>query len=155
MKLDWIGRSHTRVDGAAIVRWATASDSLSRHHAHLLAEAYGDGELYHAESRGEIVALGFVTPSGREIQLMEVAPASRGRGIGRAFAEALMNECRLRGATTVRVQCAPRESAPFWRAMGFSETGESVPDEKDGKLWMGRRLPGAALDPNSPGPGNG
>ena len=52
--------------------------------------------------------------------IMEVAPAWRRRGIGRALAERLIEQSMMADELLLEVECATDVSAPFWAALGFS-----------------------------------
>lgn len=51
--------------------------------------------------------------------VLEVHPAYRGRGIGKAIATELIERARAGGEPLLQIQCAPPSSQPFWESMGF------------------------------------
>lgn len=51
--------------------------------------------------------------------ILEVQPARRRDGIGRAFVEYLLVQSRVDGELLLEIEAAPPSSEPFWRAMGF------------------------------------
>jgi GNAT superfamily N-acetyltransferase len=51
--------------------------------------------------------------------VLEIHPAYRGKGIGRAFVEHLMAMSREQGEPLLEIECAPETSKEFWMAMGF------------------------------------
>lgn len=51
--------------------------------------------------------------------ILEVHPARRRDGIGRAFVEHLLEQSRANGEILLEIEAAPPSSEPFWRAMGF------------------------------------
>ena len=57
--------------------------------------------------------------------LMEfcVYPEFRGRGLGSACAEALLDWCRARGATYFELNCDREDRKRFWSRLGFRENG--------------------------------
>jgi len=76
----------------------------------------------------EVVAVGFVCPDGKpgewRVRGMATAPEQRGRGIGAAILDALVEHARSRGAT--RVWCNARTPAlRLYARAGFEpESGE-------------------------------
>jgi ribosomal protein S18 acetylase RimI-like enzyme len=69
---------------------------------------------------------------------MWVAPAARGRGLGRELAQRVVDWARERGAATVRLDVtdteAARPAAALYRSLGFAETGERNPLDSDPSL---------------------
>jgi len=53
------------------------------------------------------------------IDILEVHPAHRHQGHGRALARHCFNQARLAGAEDITVLCEPNTSVPFWKAIGF------------------------------------
>jgi hypothetical protein len=51
--------------------------------------------------------------------VLEIHPAYRRKGIGRAFVEHLMDMSREQGEPLLEIECAPETSKEFWTAMGF------------------------------------
>ena len=66
--------------------------------------------------------------------ILEVHPARRRDGIGRAFVEYLLEQSRTAGELLLEIEAAPPSSEPFWRAMGF----EFPKDEWEPRI--GRRM---------------
>ena len=85
------------------------------------------GEFLVGDVDGEIVAMGGVVPVDEdtaEIKRMRVDPGHQRRGHGRAILRALEDEARSRGYERIVVTTAVRQdSAPFYRAHGYEETG--------------------------------
>lgn len=97
-----------------------------------LASLAGPVELTVARLGGELVGVvGYVPPRGaREslfpadwalIRMLSVAPAARGRGIGRALTEACLAAARRDGAETIGLHTSPVMAAALalYRSMGF------------------------------------
>lgn len=55
--------------------------------------------------------------------VLEVHPAYRRMGIGRAIASELIERARDDAEPLLRIQCAPPSSQPFWESMGFEVDG--------------------------------
>lgn len=51
--------------------------------------------------------------------VLEIQPAYRRKGIGRAFVEHLMDMSREQGEPLLEIECAPETSKAFWTMMGF------------------------------------
>jgi ribosomal-protein-alanine N-acetyltransferase len=70
-----------------------------------------------------------------EILDVAVAPAWRGRGIGRLLLARAMADCRARGATTVHLEVRPSSSAAvaLYEAFGFVRTGRRKRYYQDGE----------------------
>lgn len=66
--------------------------------------------------------------------ILEVHPARRRDGIGRAFVEYLLEQSRADGELLLEIEAAPPSSEPFWRTMGF----EFPRDEWEPRI--GRRM---------------
>ena len=59
------------------------------------------------------------------IDIMEIKPGERKNGLGLALTEALFNLLRAKGVVVADLQCAPAESEPVWRKMGFVDFPDS------------------------------
>ncbi|HEV8513326.1 MAG TPA: GNAT family N-acetyltransferase [Cyclobacteriaceae bacterium] len=68
-------------------------------------------------------AVGFVCwhESGLKatIDIAEIKPAMRGRGLGKILINQLLGCLKLRNIVVVDLQCAPPSSEPVWRQLGF------------------------------------
>jgi GNAT superfamily N-acetyltransferase len=53
------------------------------------------------------------------IDILEVRPGLRRRGVGRRLVEHCLNRARACGMFGLRIQCMPHSSVPFWKHMGF------------------------------------
>ena len=54
-----------------------------------------------------------------EISILEVKPSHRGKGLGVALANSLIDNFFLKGSKYIEVECTPETSEPFWRKQGF------------------------------------
>lgn len=61
-------------------------------------------------SKGEIYA---------EIDILEIKPEYRRRGVGKLFFEEISKYFKQKGFLAIELFCSPRESEPFWKNMGF------------------------------------
>lgn len=95
----------------------------------VIRKAAHDREIMVARVGGLAVAFlvwGNAFPERGVIDILEVAPQFRERGIGRALylnAEAML---RGRGVTAIRGKCSPASSEAFWRKLGFESDVERV-----------------------------
>ena len=55
------------------------------------------------------------------IDILEVHPGYRRQGHGNALARHCIDLARQADVGEITVQCEPRSSVPFWRAIGFGE----------------------------------
>ncbi len=73
------------------------------------------------------MVVGFVVQNrmtaGSSIDILEVMPQSRGQGFGKILALGAIERLFKSGAEFITVQCAPRESEPFWKSLGFQPNG--------------------------------
>jgi len=78
------------------------------------------------DAAGQAVATARLLPDGH-IGRMAVRKAARGRGIGKAMLEALMQEARKRGDRCVMLN-AQTHAESFYRCFGFAREGEEFMD---------------------------
>lgn len=93
------------------------------------------GRLLLAWVDGEVAGCGALRPLGgdaAEMKRMWVRPAFRGRGLGRAVAEALLQAARAEGYARVRLDTLPvmTEARALYRSLGFVQ----VPPYNDNPL---------------------
>lgn len=71
------------------------------------------------------LSFGFPEPDSAYLGLMVLAPARRGRGLGRAFLQHLETLARNRGSSQLFLAVLEENQAgrAFWQAQGFAETG--------------------------------
>lgn len=93
--------------------------------AHL--ERVGEENVWVAERGGEVVGLAGLIPAEGEPELepLVVTERSRGRGIGRRLAEAVVREARARGARFLRVRPTARnhDALRVFHRLGFDILG--------------------------------
>ena len=73
-------------------------------------------------SKGEIYA---------EIDILEIKPDLRKRGIGEAFFEQISEYFKQKGFLVIKLFCSPRESEKFWKNMGFIKFPDREYSESD------------------------
>ncbi len=105
------------------------------------AYAPPEGRLLLAVEGGEPVACGAlrpIAPSIAELKRMWVRPAFRGRKLGRAIAEALVDAARARGYRSVRLDtlATMQEARALYRSLGFHEIPAYYPNPLPGVLYM-------------------
>lgn len=59
------------------------------------------------------------------IEIVEIKPIYRKKGIGRILTNSLFDFLRDKGVCAVELQCSPETSKPFWISMGFTEFPDS------------------------------
>jgi ribosomal protein S18 acetylase RimI-like enzyme len=95
-------------------------------------------------------ALRPLAPGVAEMRRMWTRPAFRGRGVGRALAEAIVAAAREEGYGALRLETLPgmAEAQALYRSLGFREIPPYVPAAAPGTLFMELGLrPGAASAP--------
>jgi len=121
-------------EGFADLR-AEADAEGHRNMARLEAEITESPEMFTALlaafGAGELLGIGGLTPdpadpSGQRMRRLYVRSDGRGRGVGRAIANALLNEA-LGITSLVTVHAGDAEAGQFWEAMGFTPA--------TGKAW--------------------
>jgi ribosomal protein S18 acetylase RimI-like enzyme len=83
-------------------------------------------------------ALRPIAPGIAELKRMWVSPAFRGRGLGRAIAEALLAAARAQGYRAARLDTLDtmREARALYAALGFREIPAYYPNPLPGALYM-------------------
>ncbi len=87
-------------------------------------------------------ALRPIAPGIAELKRMWVRPAFRGRGLGRAIAEALLAAAREEGYRAARLDTLPsmREAQALYRSLGFRDTAAYYDNPLPGVVYMELRL---------------
>ncbi len=87
----------------------------------VIKQAFTKGQMYCAVVNKE--ALGFLVwwKSGSDggIDILEVHPKLRGKGVGRRLVEATLTKLGKEGVSAIYLECQPPTSEPFWRHLGF------------------------------------
>lgn len=90
----------------------------------IIVDSHQEGEVHVALDNDIVV--GFVVDhlysysKGSSIDILEVHPHNRHRGIGKALALNSISRLFELGAELVNVECTPHSSEAFWRKLGFS-----------------------------------
>lgn len=61
------------------------------------------------------------------IDIAEVKPSERKRGVGRRMVDETLNTFRTQGVLAVRLECRPISSESFWKKMGFRHYPDKFP----------------------------
>lgn len=67
--------------------------------------------------------------------ILEIRNDMRGRGIGRALVEHCLALAAEDGNDILSIQCKPRSSIRFWKAMGFQLLGDRPPEEQENHAY--------------------
>ena len=90
----------------------------------IIIESQKQAEVWCAVARSIVV--GFVVQTrktvGASIDILEVKPQCRGQGFGKMLAISAIERLFMSGAEFITVRCAPRDSEPFWKSLGFQPT---------------------------------
>ncbi|BBQ53440.1 acetyltransferase [Aeromonas jandaei] len=130
MKIDTV----TRADYPALIALWEASVRATHHflpEAEILAlkplilEHYFDAVTLHCARTEEGNIAGFSGVHEGKLEMLFVAPAVRGSGVGRRLVEHAIGQC---GATLVDVNEQNEQAVGFYQKMGFAVTGRSPLD---------------------------
>jgi ribosomal protein S18 acetylase RimI-like enzyme len=112
-----------------------------------LPSGYGEpgGCILLAEYQGRNVGCVALRASGDDVCEMKrlyVQPSFHGRGIGRALAEAIIEEARRIGYKRMRLDTVPSMEAArsLYRSLGFTEIGPYRYNPIDGAVFMELKL---------------
>lgn len=122
------------VNAAFVVEASFATGD--RTHAAEIQRLMGDGEfLIMDDAAGVPVASAYVGRHGDAgyIGMVSVDSRAQGRGLGRAMMAAAEQRCRAAGCRVAEIHVVNlrQELPPFYRRLGYAETGATVPFPAD------------------------
>jgi len=95
------------------------------------------GAAFVAEGDGAVLGFAAADAAAGSVWALFVAPATKGRGVGRALERRLLAWARAEGLTGLTLTTAPgTRAAAFYRAGGWAETGSTAA----GELCFGRAV---------------
>lgn len=108
----WLASESKEMDSGFYCNWNVIQSSF---HKNELAIALWDG-----------LTVGFATwtistDKTARIEIEEIKPSHRGRGIGKRLTHDLLDHLATKGIFVVDLECAPSESEQFWKNVGFLE----------------------------------
>jgi putative acetyltransferase len=111
-----------------------------------LAGLPGEYRLLLAESAAGCVAVRFLAPETAEMKRLYVRSAYRGRGLGRALAEAAIELARAAGCTRIVLDTLPkmREAQALYQALGFRPIPPYLALPTPGAICFALSLSGSA-----------
>lgn len=94
----------------------------------VISKGFHDKKAYCITWRNKAIGFLIYSASGKKgrIEIAEVHPAFRGRGVGRSLIEGALTALAARGVLVLDLECQPVESERFWRLMGFSAMPDGV-----------------------------
>lgn len=105
----WLMEEYERLQAGFFCNWST------------IEKSYRKNEFVVFEEEGE--SIGFIVWTNNdyyaEIDIMEIHPAYRNRGLGKVFYELVERYFRSKNLKAIKLFCAPEESEPFWQRMDF------------------------------------
>jgi putative acetyltransferase len=107
-----------------------------------LASLPGEYRLFLADPAAGCVAVRFLDPETAEMKRLYVRAAHRGRGLGRALAEAAIAVAREAGCSRIVLDTLPkmREAQALYQTLGFQETETYLPVPTPGAICFELRL---------------
>lgn len=115
-------RSATALDMAIIEAWLPKDRSIDTlaPNWNLTMEQFGEGHVSVWEDAANRLPVAYCWGSlNSHDSILEVKPDYRGRGVGRALAEFMLERSIASGEPLLEIQIAPESSELFWQAMGF------------------------------------
>ena len=102
----------------------------------------GDYRLFLADDDGGCVALRFLAADTAEMKRLYVRDTHRGKGLGRALAEAAIRAAREAGCTRIVLDTLPkmREAQGLYRTLDFRPIGPYLEQPTPGALCFELRL---------------
>jgi putative acetyltransferase len=109
---------------------------------HELASLPDEYRLFLANSAAGCVAVRFLDSETAEMKRLYVRAAHRGRGLGRALAEAAIAVAREAGCSRIVLDTLPkmREAQALYQTLGFQKTGAYLPVPTPGAICFELRL---------------
>ena len=107
-----------------------------------LASLPGPYRLFLAQDAAGCVGVRFLDPRTAEMKRLYVRPAHRGRGLGRALAEAAIGAAREAGCARIVLDTLPkmREAQALYRALDFRPIAPYLENPTPGALCYELRL---------------
>ncbi|HSA90468.1 MAG TPA: GNAT family N-acetyltransferase [Burkholderiales bacterium] len=107
-----------------------------------LASLPGEYRLFLLENAAGCVAVRLLDAETAEMKRLYVRAAHRGRGLGRALAEAAIAAARAAGCRRIVLDTLPkmREARELYRSLGFRKTGIYLPVPTPGAICFELRL---------------
>jgi ribosomal protein S18 acetylase RimI-like enzyme len=108
-----------------------------------VASLPGDYRLFLADEAAGCVALRLLAADTAEMKRLYVRSAHRGRGLGRALAEAAIAAAREAGCARIVLDTLPkmREAQKLYRLLGFKPTAPYLKHPTPGALCFELKLP--------------
>lgn len=99
----------------------------------IIEKAFGNGNFVTIDLGG--MPVGFIVwKKGEiyaEIDILEIKPDQRGKGIGNYFINEFSEFLRFQEIVAIKLFCSPRESERFWKKLGFTKFPERGYSESD------------------------
>lgn len=132
--------------------WVSEPDGSGFYHNRsIIRQAARSGEMMCLRAGTTITGFAVFTlgPSRAKIDIFEVRPGYRGCGLGRRLAAHIVRMLVSKGASRIELECAPRSSESFWRALGFVDQEGRTSAWENPKLVLESRDAGV-LDQTPP-----
>jgi GNAT superfamily N-acetyltransferase len=114
---DWLIAEHNNTGEGFYCNWG------------IIEGSYEEGKLYCVTSNDE--AIGFAVWEQCDLiaslDIVEVRPDLRGRGIGKSLVEGCFKHFKSLGIFVVELECQPPTSERIWRRLGFRD----IPEKKE------------------------